>query len=101
MTVEVDAIRTGNRERILVVDDSEANLLLLSSILQLDGYEIETVQSGPEALQEAWVRLPDLVLLDDLGRPNHLPDGPGRRPRPRGRLGGRWGRLHRQTLPPG
>jgi len=64
MTVEVGAIRTDSRERILVVDDSEANLLLLTSILQLDGYEIETVQSGPEALQEAWARLPDLVLLD-------------------------------------
>ncbi len=63
MTVGLDN-RTERCERILVVDDSETNLLLLSSILQLDGYDIETVQSGPEALQEAWLRIPDLVLLD-------------------------------------
>jgi diguanylate cyclase (GGDEF)-like protein len=64
MIVEMDATRTENRERILVVDDSETNLLLLTNILQLEGYEVETAQSGPEALQGTRVRLPDLVLLD-------------------------------------
>jgi DNA-binding response OmpR family regulator len=49
---------------ILVVDDTLANLRLLSDMLQARGYRVRPVPSGPFALQAASVNPPDLVLLD-------------------------------------
>ena len=39
-----------NPPRILIVDDEEKNLKLLSVLLQKEGYLFETAQSGREAL---------------------------------------------------
>ncbi len=64
MTIGSGADKDGDRDRILVVDDSEANLVLLRSILHLDGHRVDTVLSGPEALDSARAEPPDLVLLD-------------------------------------
>ncbi|MFC1556222.1 two-component system response regulator [candidate division KSB1 bacterium] len=50
--------------KIIVVDDSPANLLFLSKKLQKMGYEIIEVTSGEEALEKVEEFLPDLVLLD-------------------------------------
>lgn len=55
---------THNRQKILVVDDEERNLRLLSAILNNYGYVIETAKNGLEALEKTRVFLPDLVLLD-------------------------------------
>ncbi len=50
--------------RILVVDDTPANLQALSATLKEKGYQVSVATSGPQAL-ELVVRLrPDLVLLD-------------------------------------
>ena len=51
--------------RILIVDDEHANVLLLASELEREGYrDIHTVTNPAEAL-ENYIRLePDLVLLD-------------------------------------
>lgn len=51
--------------RILIVDDEHANVLLLASVLEREGYrDIHTVTNPAEAL-ENYIRLePDLVLLD-------------------------------------
>ncbi|MBK6800012.1 response regulator [Novosphingobium sp.] len=51
--------------RILIVDDEHANVLLLASVLEREGYrDIHTVTNPAEAL-ESYIRLePDLVLLD-------------------------------------
>jgi putative two-component system response regulator len=49
---------------ILVVDDTPANLRLLTGILQGQGYRVRPVPSGPLALRAAALEPPDLVLLD-------------------------------------
>ena len=49
---------------ILIVDDTPANLQLLSKILSEQGYRVRPVPSGSMALSAARVEPPDLVLLD-------------------------------------
>jgi PAS domain S-box-containing protein len=50
--------------RLLVVDDEEGLLFLISDALRREGYEVESLDSGEAALE--WLRshLPDLMLLD-------------------------------------
>jgi adenylate cyclase len=50
--------------RILVVDDTPANVRLLEAVLGPRGYEMLTAGSGPEALAAMTTDHPDLVLLD-------------------------------------
>ena len=50
--------------RILVVDDSEAGLLLVSSVLQLAGFLVDTAGSSQEGLRQLKAREPDLILMD-------------------------------------
>ncbi|MEG1186876.1 MAG: hybrid sensor histidine kinase/response regulator [Bacteroidales bacterium] len=50
--------------RILIVDDIPANILLLKIILEKEGYQVETAESGEEALLKIDEQLPDLILLD-------------------------------------
>jgi signal transduction histidine kinase len=54
---------------ILVVDDTQANLQLLSGMLKERGYKVRPVPDGKLALQAAKSAPPDLVLLDI-----HMPD---------------------------
>ncbi len=49
---------------IMVVDDTPANLHLLSEMLQKRGYLVRPVTNGAHALAAAEVEPPDLVLLD-------------------------------------
>jgi two-component system sensor histidine kinase/response regulator len=49
---------------ILVVDDTPANLVLLTRLLQAQGYQARPVPGGELALQAAKKDPPDLVLLD-------------------------------------
>ncbi len=49
---------------ILVVDDNEINLKLISKILELGGYEVSTSRSGRTALELVGQRRPDLAILD-------------------------------------
>ncbi|HEX7024928.1 MAG TPA: response regulator, partial [Gemmatimonadales bacterium] len=50
--------------RILIVDDHEANRVLLREILELDGHRVLVATSGADALREAAAAAPDLLLLD-------------------------------------
>ncbi len=53
--------------RILVVEDSPVNQRLLCALLEKQGYEVDAVASGKQALarlQATPFRLPDLILLD-------------------------------------
>lgn len=56
----------SKEQRILIVDDDETTLDLLSMQLQSEGYQVETASSGAEALEFIKRRVPDLILLDLL-----------------------------------
>ncbi len=62
------ASQTGERIRILVVDDNEDAADSLAQALRLSGHQVEVAYSGMSAL--AWVRSlqPDVVVCD-LGMP--------------------------------
>ena len=51
---------------ILVVDDTPANLELLSEMLKAEGYKVRPVTDGKLALKAAKSLPPDLILLDIL-----------------------------------
>jgi len=50
--------------KVLVVDDTPANLDLLSQILEYDDYEVSFATNGKQALEIASINKPDLILLD-------------------------------------
>jgi class 3 adenylate cyclase len=52
--------------RVLVVDDTPANLKLLADLLGFHGYDVQAVRSGEEALDAVQAVVPDLMLLDVL-----------------------------------
>jgi two-component system phosphate regulon response regulator PhoB len=53
-----------SREKILVVDDEEDILELVSYNLQKEGYELHRATSGETGIKMARTLLPDLILLD-------------------------------------
>ncbi|MFH7044598.1 EAL domain-containing protein [Paucibacter sp. JuS9] len=55
---------TSRSARILIVDDTPANLEVISGLLQPLGHELSTATSGERALQIVERLLPDLILLD-------------------------------------
>jgi adenylate cyclase len=50
--------------RILVVDDTPANVKLLADVLTFKGFQVETAASGREGLDKLAATAPDIVLLD-------------------------------------
>lgn len=50
--------------KILVVDDEQSILNLVSSYLRPEGYEVYTADDGPSGLKAAQTFKPDLVVLD-------------------------------------
>ncbi len=50
--------------KILVIDDEQSILNLISAYLKPEGYEIFTAMDGPAGLQAARVYKPDIVVLD-------------------------------------
>jgi len=50
--------------KILVVDDTAANLDLFSQILESEGYDVSFATTGKQALELASLAQPDLILLD-------------------------------------
>ena len=49
---------------ILVVEDNEANQLLVRAVLEMDGYRVALAGSAPEALDQIQAARPDLILMD-------------------------------------
>jgi two-component system OmpR family response regulator len=58
--------------RLLVVEDEQTILELLSGSLRFAGFDVVTAASGAEALRAVAASRPDLVLLDVM-----MPDGDG------------------------
>lgn len=51
-------------KKIMVVDDEESLLELVSAIMEQEGYEVVTAISGKECLEKIQTLKPDLILLD-------------------------------------
>jgi two-component system, OmpR family, response regulator len=60
------------KRRILVVDDEPDIRRLVAAALDASGYDVHTAANGTEAVREASLCLPDLVLLDVM-----MPDADG------------------------
>ena len=50
--------------RILILEDNEPDMRLLSDILECRGYETLQTGDGLEAINLAFANLPDLILMD-------------------------------------
>ena len=50
--------------RVLIVDDTPANIQLLGPILKEEGYKLVIATSGAKAIEIANKVIPDLILLD-------------------------------------
>ncbi len=49
---------------VLVVEDNEANQMLVRAVLELEGYRVEIAGSAPEVHDMLRDAVPDLVLMD-------------------------------------
>jgi two-component system, sensor histidine kinase and response regulator len=52
------------KKKILIVDDSSSNILLLQNFLEDEGFVIQVANSGKEAIKRLQDFDPDLILLD-------------------------------------
>ncbi|MFN7657103.1 MAG: response regulator, partial [Dolichospermum sp.] len=52
------------KDRILSVDDTKDNLILVEAILEYEGYDIDSVANGEAALKNVVEFPPDLIILD-------------------------------------
>jgi len=57
-------MQTTKKPLILIVDDIEANIQLLATILTENNFDIAIAYSGKEALDAVSAFKPDLILLD-------------------------------------
>ena len=62
--MNAEGVKMPGRHEILVVDDTPANLQLLTSILTDHGYRVRPASDGLLALQSVTAKAPDLILLD-------------------------------------
>ena len=51
-------------KRILVVEDNETNIYLISFILRKNGYEVTEARTGEEGVELAIKEKPDLIIMD-------------------------------------
>ncbi len=57
-------MKSDDKERVLVVDDTAENRQLLRAMLSIDSYQVELASDGPMALRMVRQTPPDLILLD-------------------------------------
>lgn len=62
------AVRAGQPQRVLVVDDLAASAETLMTLLEMEGFDVRIAHEGIAALEIAQDFLPDVVLLD-IGLP--------------------------------
>jgi DNA-binding NtrC family response regulator len=54
----------GERPRILVVDDDESIRKVLATVLEENGYTVDTAENGKEAIEKTNTRFYNLALFD-------------------------------------
>lgn len=52
------------KKKILIIDDTELMVKMITDILTLEGYEVVSTNNGTEGIQMVMAQKPDLVLLD-------------------------------------
>lgn len=52
------------KKKVLVIEDNEQNLYLVTFILERYGYEVSAARDGEEGIDLAALLKPDLILLD-------------------------------------
>jgi two-component system cell cycle response regulator DivK len=52
------------KKKVLVIEDNEQNLYLVTFILERYGYEVSAARDGEEGIDLAAILKPDLILLD-------------------------------------
>ena len=55
-----------DKQSILIVDDSDTNLLLLEAVLDNKGWDIHKTRSAKAGMEKVRTIMPDLILLDLL-----------------------------------
>lgn len=61
-----DQALTGDRPRILIVDDDISLVRIIESVLREEGMDVITAFNGLAGLQKAKEELPDLIILDTI-----------------------------------
>lgn len=51
-------------KNVLCIEDNKTNMLLVSRIVEAEGYELIRAEDGPTALQLLEDMVPDIILLD-------------------------------------
>jgi two-component system sensor histidine kinase/response regulator len=64
MLSTMSVVEDDKIDRVLVVDDTKDNLILVQTILEYEGYDIDLVADGVSALEKVIQTPPDLILLD-------------------------------------
>ncbi len=64
----VEKVQSLNGLAVLIVEDSEDTLKLLSMIFEREGAKVTTASSAPEALHQAVTKRPNLIV-SDIGMP--------------------------------
>jgi len=54
----------GRDTRVLIIDDESDHAELLGKVLERHGYSVEVARGAGDGLERAFLRPPDLVLLD-------------------------------------
>lgn len=54
----------SNKCQLLVVDDFDDNLFLITLFFESENYQVESATSGQEALEKLEISRPDIVLMD-------------------------------------
>ncbi|MBD2536502.1 response regulator [Nostoc flagelliforme FACHB-838] len=64
MVVKKGVTQDSTNKLILVCDDVADNCFFFQTLLEMEGYEVEIVESGAAALAFLESKIPDLLLLD-------------------------------------
>jgi len=64
VSAAADADISTCAKRILVVDDEKDLVVMISTALKHNGYEVITANDGQEGLEKAKTEKPDLIVLD-------------------------------------
>lgn len=60
----LDIERTLSKNEVLIIDDNKTSALVLSHILEVEGYHVRIAESGKQGLTAIRERIPQLIMLD-------------------------------------